>query len=542
MKKFLKSCFAFVLMLTVVFAFSACGPKLSKTTTDTSKVSKTNGVTTNGGITTIYNGYLYFINGTKDNDGKSSSGNTRAGVYRVKINEATGKIDEGTYERVVSDLVGYDNGSLYFFGDFMYYTTPSTEVNKNASVLYYKTKFMRYDLVNKKSYKLYTTKQNSSSESLTYAYYVNGDDLNLVVYESASSLITSLKIGKSTKVNYTINNVTSCVMSENFGQSKTANRSVDANSFVFFTQNPSSTNFGKGNQDKIQTGVKVFRTSPDKNDSYCISSEGKSVSLLCIRHGSLIYSCEETGMIYSHQIIGNNTKDILKFDNNIISTSEYTDSQVLFLENDDGTISLVYYNSKTYMLSIITWSSDSTELSYSPVDINNLTSDFGSVSFIGTVTLTETVVVESDASGDGNQVGGVDNDDGGDDDEEPPVVTTTDEVTYLIFTNSSLVYKIELMRKHEDKTTTYSTYAQPVQLSETKVEETSGLLNAEVVGNYLYIYAKRLDNDGKATNYVYLHRIDITISDLEDLEEDDDRKATLVGVIEKDEDKEEDKK
>ena len=35
----------------------------------------------------IYDGYLYFINGTKSNDGTSAKNNTRSAVYRVKISD-----------------------------------------------------------------------------------------------------------------------------------------------------------------------------------------------------------------------------------------------------------------------------------------------------------------------------------------------------------------------------------------------------------------------------------------------------------------------
>ena len=44
------------------------------------------------------------------------------------------------YEVVVDDLVGFTYGSLHFFGDFLYYTTPSADVNYKNNVLYYKTK------------------------------------------------------------------------------------------------------------------------------------------------------------------------------------------------------------------------------------------------------------------------------------------------------------------------------------------------------------------------------------------------------------------
>ena len=71
MKKLLKSCLAVALVVITAFSLVGCGTKLSATTVDTSKVKTVNGISTNGGMTAIYDGYLYFVNGTKTNDGKS---------------------------------------------------------------------------------------------------------------------------------------------------------------------------------------------------------------------------------------------------------------------------------------------------------------------------------------------------------------------------------------------------------------------------------------------------------------------------------------
>ena len=184
MKKFLKAFACFAVAFVCLFGFSACGKKVSPTTTDMSKTIY-NGTQTNGGITAVYNGYLYFINGTKTKDDTNIKKTTGAAICRVKI-DSEGKIDTNSYEVVINNLAGYDYGSLYFFGDYMYYTTPNAAVNYQDTVLYNQTKFMRYDLVNKKSYTLYTTKKNDSSDKISYSYYVVGNDLNLVVYESLS--------------------------------------------------------------------------------------------------------------------------------------------------------------------------------------------------------------------------------------------------------------------------------------------------------------------------------------------------------------------
>ena len=63
---------------------------------------------------------------------------------------------------------------------------------------------MRYDLVNKKSHEIYTTQQNNKDETISYAYYVVGESLNLVVYETKNATITSLKIDDKITTNYVV--------------------------------------------------------------------------------------------------------------------------------------------------------------------------------------------------------------------------------------------------------------------------------------------------------------------------------------------------
>ena len=73
MKKILKVTLSVALAFVCVFSFTACKKKVSATTVDTSKVVSTNGISTNGGVTVVYDGYLYFINGTQDSFNSISS-------------------------------------------------------------------------------------------------------------------------------------------------------------------------------------------------------------------------------------------------------------------------------------------------------------------------------------------------------------------------------------------------------------------------------------------------------------------------------------
>lgn len=483
MKKILKITLSMVMAVVCLFSFTGCKKKVSLTTTDAAK-TVLNGVQTNGGITAVYDGYLYFINGTRENDGTKLTNTTRSAIYRVQYN-ADGTL--GTdYEVVVDDLVGYTNGSLYFFGDYMYYATPCADKNKKATVLNGKTSFMRYDLVNKKTHEVYTTNLNDTKEVLSYEYYVVGTELHLVVFETNNKTITSVKVDKKPTVNYVISDVTACVLSENNGTVVTKDATADANSFVFYSKAHESVE-----QDKVQTGNKVYKTSPSYDSSTVLYDGGETISILSIRNGKLIYA--NGSKLYAQTFTGAE-KESLVLDNAYVITQNYsTDSSYMFLENADGTISVLYYDATSYGLNIITWKNGELET----VNLHTFTKD-DKLEFLTTVTLTETEEVEEGET------------------------AKSHEVTYLIFINSTKLYKIEIAfdGNYED-----SAYASGViQITSTVVNSATGCLMPEVIGNNLYIFAKNSDDNP------YLYKVDVT-KDIKEIEKDEDKKATFVGVV-----------
>lgn len=492
MKRFFKGLVCCVIAVSCVLGFSACKKKISDTSVDYSKTVY-NGQQTNGGITAVYNGYLYFINGTKTNDGTKLTKNTRSAICRVKLN-SDGSLAEDSYEVVVDNLVGYDYGSIYIFGDFLYFTTPNSAKNYEDTTLYYQTKFMRYDLVNKKSYNIYTTKQNSSDEKISFAYYIDGSSLNLLVYETTNATITSIKIDKKPTTNYVISDVKSCVFSENYGKCVTSGASKDANSFVFYTKNYTDNDANKTD--------KVFRTSPTKDDSKKIYDGNLTLSLLSIKKGSLYFSAKDDNTaetkIYSQAITGSNDAlDINKA--TIISHVTYTN--IIFYENGD-TVSAVCYNDSDNEVTVLT-KNPSNRYEVIPVVVDEITKsdDFA---FIGLYNFKEQINDNNDAP-------------------------EYDEVTYLLYVDSSTIYKIEVLRNGEP-----SQYTNKVKLSTSTVSAPSNLLIPEVIGEYVYIFAKQVDEDKNDTDFVYLFRAKITVND------DSKDRAEFVGIKDEEADKTDD--
>lgn len=320
MKKVLKSIFAVMICAISLFSFTACGKtKYSATTNQTTLVES------NGGISVTHNGYIYFINGTKTNNEDNNKGEIVQGaICKAKLDE-NGKVVENSTKVIVDRLVGYKDGQLFVFGDFLYYTTPSRDKNKSGTMLYNKTEFRRYDLLNGKDQHIYTTA--GESDTITFAYYKDGENLDLVVYEKTSATLKSIRIGDKMQTLFTEENVKSAIFSDNAGEAKSGVTSF-ADQYIFFT-------LSYDEESAIKTGVRVFKIKADGSNKEKIS-EGKDVTLLTIRSGRLVYSYDSR--IYFSDIT--TASDTLDFDvNKIISYNSY--DNIIFLEDDKNSILVV---------------------------------------------------------------------------------------------------------------------------------------------------------------------------------------------------------
>lgn len=333
MKKVLKSIFAIMFCFVSLLAFTACGKtSYSKTT------NSTEGVISNGGVSVTYNGYVYFINGTKENNEKNNkSSNVQGAIYKAKLDDE-GKIVENTTTRVIDKLVGFSDGQIFIFGDFLYYSTPCTDKNKEGEMLNNKTEFRRYDLAKKKDQLIYTTA--TSSDTITYTYYKNGNNLNLVVFEKNSATLKSIQIGDKMKTIFTKKNVQSVLFSDNAGENKSTTSFADQ--YIFYT-------LSYDENSATRHGVRVFKVKPDGTGEEKIS-EGLSLSLLTIKGGKLIYA--ESDYVYCKEI--SNGKDTISLSSDKIICYDNYD-KIIFQESDPETVIFVDDN----LLRIVSWNSGS---------------------------------------------------------------------------------------------------------------------------------------------------------------------------------------
>lgn len=462
MKKFLLSVFSVCLCAVCVFSLVGCKPKdYGATTTDTSKV------TANGGVSCVYNGELYFINGTNTNDG-THNGATIGSIYKVAVTSNGEVKKDAQYTKVVDALVGYKNGSITIIGDFLYYAAPSTAKNKKGEVLYNRTVFARKNLKNGLTQELYTTENNSDSEEIRYAYYNLDGSVNLVVYEKTAAILTSFKVGNEVKTNFKKTNVTSAVFSENLGVSKTGK--VSADNYIFYTMSAES--------NAVNTSAnRVYRISANGQNNLLLS-DSANISLLCVRAGKLVFSVSfgaspnKVDNIYAYSIDNTTSERAIKVTdpNNSqnpsvesekykISSSTYDD--IIFLEEgaNKDELSILFLDGKV--------------LRYVKYNNGTIAKDLKLYTFQSSPTL--------DFIGTFHD-------------------TTENKVRdYVVFTNkqssssNSYVYKIEY--NFADQTSVNNTSPEPVQLSTTKVEGANGIITPKIIGNYVFVFAADEDKN-----------------------------------------------
>ena len=191
------------------------------------------------------------------------------------------------------------------------------------------------------------------------------------------------------------------------------------------------------------------------------------------------------------------------------------------MENEDGSISLLTYNTDTFALTITKWTAGGTKLEPHTIAVLGGSTD-DKFSLVGIVTLEETVEdTTTPPPIDGGEPDSQDEGEGEGESQEPTTPTKIEKAQYLIYINNGIIYKIEIARENASGEMVLSNYSQPHKLTTTKVEDPTGLLVPEVIGNRLFVLAK-----DAVSQQVYMHIVDMT------LEPEDIEAATMVGVAE----------
>lgn len=205
--------------------------------------NSSNEIVYNGTAATMVAGYLYYGNAFESNvsgfdnttDYKNSAKLSYLARLNTKINLAAknGKYSPKSVEQVTKEVVSQDQSFMFVLGDYVYYTAPKTEQEKNDSgKLEYdfdSTKFFRSKLNGDSKKAFYsTTAKISSIEVLKTKgkyYIVLLEDGKLVKFE----------LGKSVKKTIIDKNVTSVGMPKTYEKSKDQS-TLDWNGYLIYTK------------------------------------------------------------------------------------------------------------------------------------------------------------------------------------------------------------------------------------------------------------------------------------------------------------------
>lgn len=198
----LKKIFICLILCLITFGLACC----SNAKIDAP--AQSDAVVGNGGSAVIKGEYLYFTNGYISNTTITDSNRTdsyvNSGLYVTKlVNNELVVDDNGAiedYELLYDKITGFEQGGLYIFGEYIYFTTPCTQKNTEGEVANDLLVFKRLKLDKSSDAEtLYTTKV--AGEDVQYMYYGNGSVVYLLLHENDEDEINTLtRIQISSKV------------------------------------------------------------------------------------------------------------------------------------------------------------------------------------------------------------------------------------------------------------------------------------------------------------------------------------------------------
>ena len=202
MKKLLITIISVIMAITML---SGCAKPLENVGGDV--------ISGNGTFLVEKGDYVYFVNGKESVDASNKYGEVEKGaLMRVKRTDLANP-SQATPETVVSKVLiseSYASG-VYFYGDYVFYGTPSVRKDKKGNVLYTQTQFFKYDLTKGKEDSSHIA--ISKDDANEYAFIENDGEVYLVIVDTVTSgetttktlitynAITKKQVGEGIKVN-----------------------------------------------------------------------------------------------------------------------------------------------------------------------------------------------------------------------------------------------------------------------------------------------------------------------------------------------------
>ena len=314
MKKRLIAIFASLILVVTGGSMVGC----SKSDDETFSL---NGISSNGGIGAVKDGYLYFIQAPTTATTYTQEEGDLAGIYKVPVDENGAMTGDPVL--VYSCLAGNKLGQINIFGDYIYFSTPATGKYSSGETMTDRTTFARVKTDGTGYQKIYT---GVTASITSYAYYLvqDGNDTDLYLTLLEDKTLKSIEVGDN-EVEVIDEEVLSVVFSENQGVGSETDR------HIYYTKSPA--------EDYVaQAGTNVYRAEPD-GDKELISS-GVDITLLAIQHGYLYFKAGTTTYrtTYGNELGKQNPVLYQSFDEFIFTE----DGGIIVKNKDVG--SFCYYN------------------------------------------------------------------------------------------------------------------------------------------------------------------------------------------------------
>lgn len=262
-------------------------------------------VTSNGGMAVQKGNYLYFVNGYV-NSGTLVEGNNKygkvqnSGIYRAQLDEQGQLLKDEennltNVELLVPKVVGFENGGIYIFDNYIFYASPTILKDKTGKVRFDLVDFYMAKLNGSGVKKIYATSQYSSSA--TFAFYKLDNTIYLVVFDGNKIVSVSIKNGKIGAPVTMVQSATSVALPKITEYNMDNNTVSNLNQYIYYTRSLNDSDNTVIEVGNVLAKVKIGTKLEEKlmQDNVWTYSLGR------VFNNALYYSKHNSGTLSSKQ-------------------------------------------------------------------------------------------------------------------------------------------------------------------------------------------------------------------------------------------------
>lgn len=242
----------------------------------------------NGGFAVEKGDYIYYINGKQSNTADNTFGKVETGaIMRISTDDIKARNYANT-QTVVPEIVhsGNYNGGLFIYGDYVYYSTPSTEKNSDGEIQNSTVLFKRAKLDGTEVMKGYYAKYTDNT--VQYRFVEGKDKVVYLLYVATNENLYGTAYTNLHSVNTQTG--TDTVLAYNVGNVIFDSKDVE-NPRVYYTMNVTDFRYSttaEESYNQIYT-VTADATTPNEYDFSDVKDYDAEKDPLYINCGQLVY-------------------------------------------------------------------------------------------------------------------------------------------------------------------------------------------------------------------------------------------------------------